>query len=854
MDDNSDHLLPTGPLSTSGNQIVDQDGNPVQIRAVNWFGGATEDFVHHGLWARDWQEMMDQMVETGFNTIRLDFSTEMVLTNPVVSNSVLGGNSDLRGMRALEIMDKIVGYAEEIGIKIFLDHHRSEAGNGASRNGLWYTSTYSEEDLITAWTTLAERYGDSDAVIGADLHNEPHGPATWGGGGVLDWAAAAERIGNAVHTEAPDWLIIVEGVQWVDGDGYWWGGNLKGVKDRPIELDIPNKVVYSPHDYPYSVAPQTWFTDGSNLYEVFNEFWGYIYEEEIGPILLGEFGSFLEEPLDLIWADAIVNYLSGDFDGNGINDLPSGDAAMSYAWWSWNPNSVDTGGVLEDDWQTVRTEVTDLLDPILNGPFVPPISGGIEGRVFADINENNIDDDEAGVEGIKVELLSASTSAVLAETTTTSDGSYVFSDLETGDYRVRFFGSEDAEFSTPGFGPESTDSDVAYVGSGGNGNTNVISVTNTPITDVDAGWISLLPATETGTVRGRYFLDANANDQDDGEDGVQGARVDLLAAGGQTIVATTTTDSTGAYNFDDVPVGDYFLRFFGTGEPGSMFSDPGAPDPTTDSDVAFVGSGGNGNTSTFSVANNATVGDMDAGLILSEDSMGDPMTGVIEGRYFLDANANDQDDGEPGLEGQRVDLLLAGGQTIVATTTTDSDGTYSFQSLAAGDYYVRFFGTSGAIFSDPGSGMSTTDSDVAFMGGAGNGNTNTITLAQGQTISDIDAGRILTESPADDLVLDASGLTEGTGSADQTVTLTNSGGDDIVDWTVALDLEAGELGMLTLGTVTGALAFNDGEDLFFTKAPSDSAIAAGASDQFSFSVTFAADESVPWQADDFSVL
>ena len=33
-------------------------------------------------------------------------------------------------------------------------------------------------------------------VIGADLKNETHGPATWGTGGPTDWRRAAERAGR----------------------------------------------------------------------------------------------------------------------------------------------------------------------------------------------------------------------------------------------------------------------------------------------------------------------------------------------------------------------------------------------------------------------------------------------------------------------------------------------------------------------------------------------------------------------------------------------------------------------------------------------------------------------------------
>lgn len=354
-------LVADGPLSTSGNQIIDVNGDAVQIRAVNWFGAEGELFAPHGLWQRPMTDMMDQMVEEGFNAVRLPFSVEGVLENPVVSS--VDGDPSLVGLRSLEVFDRIVDYADKIGLKIILDSHRVDAGNGA--DGIWYNNNYSEDEWIKAWETLAERYGNKPAVIGADLHNEPH-YATWGGGGENDWAAAAEMAGNAVLGIAEDWLIVIEGVGTHEGDSYWWGGQLAGVRDRPIELDVDNKLVYSPHDYPASVFQQPWFTDGSKLYDVLNEHWGFIHEEGIAPVFLGEFGSKLETDLDYTWAEAITTYLSGDYDGNGTNDLADGEFGPSFAWWSWNPNSGDTGGILEDDWMTVRQEAVDLLEPLLS--------------------------------------------------------------------------------------------------------------------------------------------------------------------------------------------------------------------------------------------------------------------------------------------------------------------------------------------------------------------------------------------------------------------------------------------------------------------------------------------------------
>jgi len=367
--ENSELSVAPGYFSTLGNQIVDAEGTPVRIAAIAWFGLESYDLAPHGLWARNYKSMMDQMLELGFNTIRLPYCNELFdpETQPVSINYQM--NPELLGKSGIELIDAIVEYASEIGLRVFLDHHRSDAGVGALGKDLWYTEEYPEERWIDDWAMLAERYQGNPTVIGADLHNEPHGPATWGSGvEATDWRLAAERAAAAIHAVEPGWLIIVEGVATFGGNEYWWGGNLQGVADFPVRLDQPNKLVYSPHAYPPSIFDQSWFNDPNypeNLAALWDDMWGYIYFEEIAPILLGEWGSRFENPDDLLWLDKMALYLNGDRSGgDGTTSLPEGQQGMSWSWWSWNPNSVDTGGILEESWQNPVPEKLAYLKPL----------------------------------------------------------------------------------------------------------------------------------------------------------------------------------------------------------------------------------------------------------------------------------------------------------------------------------------------------------------------------------------------------------------------------------------------------------------------------------------------------------
>lgn len=365
--DNDAPTQVAGALSTAGNQIVDADGHAVRITGVNWFGLEDGTFAPHGLNHRNWAEMMDQMADLGFNTIRLPFSLEALQPGKVPNGIDFSKNPDLAGLSPVQIMDKIIDHAGEIGMRVILDHHRSAAGAGPNANGLWVDGGFTEQQWIDGWKMLAARYAGDPTVIGADLANEPHS-AVWGGGGANDWAAAAERAGNAIQSVNSDWLIIVEGVTSYGGQGTWWGGNLKGVADDAVTLGVPNKVVYSPHEYGNSIYPQSWFSDPAfpnNLADHFENFWGYLYEQNIAPVLVGEFGSKLQDPKDLPYLQKLLAYMDGDLDTNGSIDIAAGKEGMSYTWWSWNPDSGDTGGILADDWTTPIQAKIELLNPHL---------------------------------------------------------------------------------------------------------------------------------------------------------------------------------------------------------------------------------------------------------------------------------------------------------------------------------------------------------------------------------------------------------------------------------------------------------------------------------------------------------
>jgi endoglucanase len=369
----------TGYWHTSGNQILDSNGEVVRIAGINWYGFETNDYLAHGLWAQDYTTVLHTIKNLGYNVVRIPFSNQMVESNPVPTNYTTYANGQpanaaLVGQTALADLDTIVAYAGSIGLRVILDNHRSEAGNSNEANGLWYTSTYPQANWIADWQTLATRYSaakftfnGNPTVIGMDLRNEPHLIANGFSGGCWtgdtetngsytgcptsltsqNWPVAAAAAGNAVLAINPKLLIFVEGNDCYNGTCGWQGGNLMGVASNPVILNVPNQLVYSPHDYGPNLYGQPWFnsnTTQASLDTVWNNFWGYISSNGTAPVWLGEFGTD-NNSADIEssvagsqgqWFESMVSYLQSN---------PSID------WTYWALNGEDNYGLLDSNYE-----------------------------------------------------------------------------------------------------------------------------------------------------------------------------------------------------------------------------------------------------------------------------------------------------------------------------------------------------------------------------------------------------------------------------------------------------------------------------------------------------------------------
>lgn len=378
-------------LHTDGRRILDKDGKEVWLTGLNWFGYNVGTNTFDGLSNSELKPTVEAIADRGFNLIRVPMSAQLLNewasgTYPE-ANYNHAYNEELNAMNSLEIFDYFLTLAEAHGIKVMIDIHSAETDPSGHMTNLWYTDKVSEKEYIAALKWAAARYKDNDTVIAYDLKNEPHGKPSEGSRAAVwndsdspnNWKMEAQKAALTILKENPNVLIMVEGIETypidikengnyrskIADDYYitWWGGNLRGVADYPIDLGkYRNKLVYSPHDYGPTVYNQPWFYEGydydSLMKDCWRDNWFYIYEDDTAPILIGEWGGFMREP-NLKWMTAMRQLIK--------------KYRLNHTFWCLNPNSGDTGGLLLDDFKTWDEDKYGFVKEVLwqeNGKFM----------------------------------------------------------------------------------------------------------------------------------------------------------------------------------------------------------------------------------------------------------------------------------------------------------------------------------------------------------------------------------------------------------------------------------------------------------------------------------------------------
>jgi aryl-phospho-beta-D-glucosidase BglC (GH1 family) len=221
-------------------------------------------------------------------------------------------------------------------------------------------------------------------VIGYDLHNEPNGDRghiTWGGGGPTDIKAMCEEVGSAIQEVSPQVLIICEGPETykpppassgMDPRHAAPAGNLTAAGANPVKLKIPNKLVYSIHEYPEEIAdtkrwgiPET----GKGFIDRMTNTWGYLVRDNIAPVWIGEMGASMRTPETREWARNLIDYMNGKYGNDGGPTFSGDQQPISGSWWLIGPSNDPPYG-LQTEWGigNYRSDQIAITDEMLMGP------------------------------------------------------------------------------------------------------------------------------------------------------------------------------------------------------------------------------------------------------------------------------------------------------------------------------------------------------------------------------------------------------------------------------------------------------------------------------------------------------
>ena len=323
------------------------------------------------------------------------------------------------------------------------------------------------------------------------------------------------------------------------------------------------------------------------------------------------------------------------------------------------------------------------------GELPPIVPTFLAGTVYYDADRDGVRDaTETGIAGVTISLTAAGADGAFGTsddttTTTTTDanGNYLFTGLVAGtvyllnETQPNLYGS-----STP----------------------NAITTVPLPA----AGLLNQNFGETLGTISGSVYFDADTSGTRGlSESGIAGVQVTLTGtdASGNPVNRTTTTDASGNYTFDALGAGVYVI------------TEPVQPAGYVDGQEALGTGGGAVGADTFTnvpLSGGANLTNYDFGEI------GVPVSGTV----FRDTDRDGTlDGGEPPIPGVTVQLIDANG-TVVRTTTTDTNGNYTFPNVPPGTYTIRELQPTG--FGNPPAGPFAPDTRPITVAGVAVTNQN----------------------------------------------------------------------------------------------------------------------------------
>ncbi len=274
--------------------------------------------------------------------------------------------------------------------------------------------------------------------------------------------------------------------------------------------------------------------------------------------------------------------------------------------------------------------------------------GGVTVALIDDTNGNGVWDNGEGV---------------VATTKTAADGTYLFPDLPADTYVVQVTDVDNVLNNLT----NNADPD------GGNDHFSGVVLGATDALTENFGYVPAGHVAGQSFIGNLIYLDSDGNGgYTTGESGIEGVAVELLDGATNAVLATTVTNENGLYFFGNLAADDYKVKVVTTTVPSGLTN-------SVDPDGAAPG-----DDETNSFALPASTGDLTKDFGYTATIPYD-----ISGTIWEDSDAEGILDGTETNRFENVSLaLLEADGNIMATTTTDASGNYSFKSIPDGTYTV----------------------------------------------------------------------------------------------------------------------------------------------------------------------
>ena len=317
-------------------------------------------------------------------------------------------------------------------------------------------------------------------------------------------------------------------------------------------------------------------------------------------------------------------------------------------------------------------------------------AAAVSGICFLDANYNGVyDEGDQPFAGVKVTAVKQSKDEEVAAAFSGEDGRYTLTGLRGNTYKIRAVLPEDGS----DFTRVSEQEDGNHFVSRENRRENIVR--DFVLNDGEKRTVNV-GAIYYGSISGTAYLDDDFSASlSGGEKVAKGVEVSLLDASG-TPVASKKTSEKGTYSFTRLTPGTYSLRM--TALSGYAFTKAG------DGNRMLNLTGGQGYSEPITVPLGTDVTGVDAGMI---------RPGTVKGSFFADRNDNGlRDPDEPGLTGSTVRLMSGEGEAFSAEIGTD--GSFLFDAVMPGRYFVRYELPAGAVFAREFSGGNTFSGEEGF--------------------------------------------------------------------------------------------------------------------------------------------